>query len=188
MLLLALPLAVSLTLMPDVVTKLFGPELGAASPILRIMAWVIPLLFANVPTARLLIAGDYQSVVARSLMIWLALGSVLSFTLVLRYGYLGLAVTRLFSTFVMVALNCSLVYRHIHRGYERGTALRFMLAALAMGTVLMLLRGSQPWAVLLGGTVYLLILFVSGAFSQDERTVFKGLTTALTERIEGGLG
>jgi O-antigen/teichoic acid export membrane protein len=188
MLLLALPVAVSLTFVPDAVANLFGPEFGPASPVLRIMAWVIPLLFANVPTARLLIAGDHQSVVARSLMIRLALGSLLSVTLALRYGYLGVAATRLISTFVMVALNYTFVYRHIHRGYERGTAFRFLLAASGMGTVLLLLRGLLPWAVLLGGTVYLFILFLSGAFSQDEKTMFKGLTTALTERIGSSLG
>jgi O-antigen/teichoic acid export membrane protein len=173
MLLLGLPLAINLVFMADFVVQLFGREFGDAARVLQIISWVVPLLFINVPTARLLVAIDQQSIVARTLMVRLLIATILNFTLANVYGYIGSAVAYLGATLFMVGCNLFIVNRTIEYIHIFGIFGRQIIAGVGMVLVTLLFREFHPWSVLLGNIVYLGLLYFSGGFSILEKDLMR---------------
>ena len=185
MLLLGLPLAILLTFTAYFVIQLFGREFGEAAQVLQIVAWVLPLLFINVPTARLLVAIDRQSIVARTLMIRLLVATILNLTLARVYGYIGSGVAYLAATIIMVSLNLIMVHRTIKQLYIREIFGRQLLAGTGMVLIALLLHSIRPWSVLLGGAGYLGILYLSGGFSSQEKDRIRRMVLWLRKRFPG---
>lgn len=183
MLLLGLPLAILMTFAADFVVQLFGREFGEAALVLQIMAWVLPLLFINVPTARLLVAIDQQSIVARTLMIRLLVATVLNLSLAPTYGYIGSAAAYLAATVAMVWLNLMMVHRTIKQLHAREIFGRQLLAGIGMAVIALALHPIRPWSVLLGGGGYLGILYLSGGFSPQEKDRIRGMVLWLKHRL-----
>jgi O-antigen/teichoic acid export membrane protein len=173
MLLLGLPLAINLIFMADFVVQLFGREFGDAARVLQIIAWVLPLLFINVPTARLLVAIDQQSIVARTLMVRLLIATILNLTLANVYGYIGSAMAYLGATLFMVGVNLFIVNRTIKYIHIFGIFGRQIVAGVGMILVALLFQEVHPWSVLLGNIVYLGLLYFSGGFSMREKDWMK---------------
>ena len=188
MILVALPTSLSLTLAPGAVTWVFGEDFAAASNVLGVLAWVLPLLFLNAVNARLLVTGNDQVYVARSLGISLSVVILVNMLLVPRYGPLGTALARLASSSVMTALNHIYASRHIRVDWEQIFPIRSLWAIVAMALFLLLSRPLLPWALLVGGPGYFLVLYLTGAFSQHEKSLFKDLLVAASDRAGSVLG
>ncbi len=187
MLLLGIPIAVLLSGASTFFMNLFGEEFGTSVPALQWLAWTLPLLFVNVPMARLLIAADRQGVLARSLTLRLALGIILTLALGPIFGISGIAISRLLSTAFLVIQNYVYVQRKICAVTPSRSWLSLLLAGLGMLGVLFVLRSFMPWGLLPSALVYGLVLFFSGAFSVDEKAALKDLTLSAWGRLSRGL-
>lgn len=169
MLLTGLPLSIILTFTANFVMQIFGSEFSPASQVLRIVVWVLPLLFINVPTARLLITFNQQSVIARAWMICLLFAIVLNLILAPVYGYIGSAIAYLCANLIMVWFNLRAVHRIIKQIHMFDIFGRQLLAGLGMVLIALWLQPYQPWAIMFSGIGYLSILFFSGGFTALEK-------------------
>ena len=184
MLIVALPLAVVLTSAADSVIGLFGRDFVVATPLMRVMVWSLPLLFVNIPMARLLVAVDKQVVVARSLTVRLVVGVALALLLVPKFGVWGVVWARLFSTGLLVIQNFVFVQRRVHSVPYSRTWLSLAIATMGMFVTLAALRTLSLWSMVPSLLVYLIVLWWSGGFSEDEKSVFRAIRASVTLRLQ----
>jgi O-antigen/teichoic acid export membrane protein len=88
--LLAVPAAVGLALVPQVV-EVFGGQYRGAGPILRVLALSVPALFMNALLQHALIAAGRGARVARLTAVRVALAAILAVVLIPRAGVMGAA-------------------------------------------------------------------------------------------------
>ena len=151
---------------------------------MRVMVWSLPLLFVNIPMARLLVAVDKQVVVARSLTVRLVVGVALALLLVPNFGVWGVVWARLFSTGLLVIQNFVFVQRKVHSVPYSRTWLSLAIATLGMFVTLDALRTLSLWSMVPSLLVYLIVLWWSGGFSEDEKSVFRAIRASVTLRLQ----
>ncbi len=183
MVILSLPLAVLLPFSGALISTVLGNEFRSTSQILAVMAWLLPLLFLNVPIARLLVVADRQRIAASSMTLQLVANTALCLILVPKYGTLGAAWACLSSSFLMVLANYTYVSRHIQRIRLDGAPV-YALASAAMGGTLILLHPHHYFAPLVGAGVYLGTLLLGGTFSEVERARFRDVMEGLVNRVQ----
>jgi O-antigen/teichoic acid export membrane protein len=184
LILLALPLSISLTFLArPIISLVFGDGFYSTVPILKVMAWILPLLSLNVPVVRLIVTIDEQWIVARSMLIRLTTKALLGLILVSQYGALGAAGVRLFATLIMVSLNCVYAFRHVCSMCIGEDLLYLSLAAMGMGTVLSIFRSFFPGILILGLGVYFSVLFLTGVLSREERFLITRFVRSVVSRI-----
>jgi O-antigen/teichoic acid export membrane protein len=187
LLVLAFPLAMGISVLAADLVQLFTrsqfADYQVAIPVLAILAWFLPLSFANGLLQYALIALDRQRAITRAFVI----GAIFNFTtnlvaIPLSYHVLGDAAWGLYAAAVITILSewvLYLVFRPLLRaeGIEPrlgALAWRPALAALAMGAVMLGVKLIIPtWpgsvsAALLAPVAYGLTLWAVGGLGADE--------------------
>lgn len=178
-LMLAAPLTVGgAVLAKPIMATLYGPEFLAGAVLLQWLMVPTAFLFLNVLYVRLMMVGNLQWLVARTLGWSLLVNVALNVVLVPGLGALGVAVARLVAGVLVSMTNLWVVRRRLLAFDVWGLAWRPVLAALVMGAVVAWVPANL-WlaAVPLGVCIYGLVVLALGAFTTADWVRWRAVFT-----------
>lgn len=188
MVLLGLPIAVGGMLLADrIVETLYQPEIAPAAVALAILVWDIPIVMYHSFCGNVAQSVKRETGAAR---VYGSLGVVnvlLNLILIPRFGIIGASFSTVLTDLIGAAQFYFLFRHEFGAGLGLNRLLRLALSAALMGAVVLSLR-QLNWsagldAVNLGVTVaiagasYFIFVWLSGAFSPEERAQLTGLVT-----------
>jgi len=177
LLIIALPLAMGTTLLARrLIILIWSNEYVGSDRALQILVWVLPIQFVTTLFGTLLGAVDKQRIVAL-IAFWAMIFSI-CFNLVLipHFSYIGASIALLLT-------NCSILGLYLWNVGRQGYGFNMsnilakpILATLAMGLCLYLLRNvNLPTLILLSGGVYVACLLLLRTFSSKDFMLIKQL-------------
>ena len=177
-LVMAMPIAVGLSLLAErVIPFLFHHgDFAAASGALRVLSLGLPLIFLNLTSRYVLAALDAQRSYLRAIMVGLAVNVGLSAALAGPFGAVGAALGLLGGELaVFIACQRSLG-RTMGVRAVLAESVRPALAALVMGAAVFALSRAPLFVIpVIGGAVYVGMLFALRVFSRDELRLLRGV-------------
>jgi len=170
LILLALPIAVGVWALADqLVVLLFKAAYQQAAPVLQIVIWVLPWMFASEFLGYIVVISGKERFVARSVLISTGFNVLLNLYMVPRFGVFGAAVMTVVTEVVLVGQYLWILHSLVGKFNWGKILLRPLAAAALMGLVLIL---AQPLSVLVnvlvGGLIYGCLLLVLGVVGKDE--------------------
>lgn len=177
LLLVAMPLAVGISLLGDrIVTLFFGQDFAPAGIALSILIWFLPFSFINSLTQYVLIAANKQRFLTLAFIIGASFNIAANWGLIPIYSYVGASVTTVLSEIVLMITFLVAVWKHVGSVPFVEISWRPVLAALLMGAAIWLLRPLNMAAlVLIGAAIYFIALVLLRTFNQDDRALIRGL-------------
>jgi len=141
LLIISLPIAIGgWILHSEIINLLYGAEYAASAEALKILIWVIPLMFSSEFLGYVVVIRNQEKRVARAVIVSTIINVVLNLLLVPRYGYIA-------ASYMTVATEAVLVFQHLFslKDMVRQTdfvwvLLRPLAAALLMGGVVYALK------------------------------------------------
>ena len=176
---LSIPIAVGTTILAGpIILNLYREGLAPAIVPLRILIWVLPLLFLSEFLGYVVIIADREQRAARALIVSTTCNVLLNLLLIPRFGYLAASVVTVITEAVLVGQYLWELRREL-AGVRRVEVFdKPLLAALIMGLMLLALEvleaplSSQPvWLlarITLGGAVYVGVLWALRALGLEE--------------------
>jgi O-antigen/teichoic acid export membrane protein len=185
LLVLALPIAVGGWALADqIIPFLFNLPYLPAVPVLRIVIWVVPLMFTSEFLGYVVLIAGKERVVARSVMISTGVNVIANLLLVPAFGLLGAAVMTVVTEAILVGQYLWVLRTTMGRLNWDRILLRPLLAVLLMGGLALALRGLPLLLnVALGALVYGGLLLLLGVVGRDELRFVRGLR----RRVEGSV-
>ncbi len=173
--LVALPMAVAMTLLARLFVRILGGSafLPHSAIALQLMIWSIPFGWINSVTNYLLIALDRQRKLTRAFAIGLAFNIAANLIFIPAYGYRAAAVITIFSELVEGAAFYYYVRRYLGPVPWAGLLWRPAVAALVMGATVMVLGGAPALPVAF--LVYPLVALALGVLGPRERAALAPL-------------
>lgn len=168
LLLVAAPLAVGGWLLAGpLVALVFGPDYAASASLLRVLIWVVPLMFCSEFLGYVVVIAGREARVARAIVISSSVNVCANLLLIPRFGAAGAAVITVVTELVLVGQYLWLLRDQFAHMEWRGLLVRPLLAVVAMAALVVLVRELPVLVtVALGGLLYgslLLLLRVVGA-------------------------
>jgi O-antigen/teichoic acid export membrane protein len=194
LLLLAFRIAIGLTILAPDLVRLFarrnaGDYLPASANVLAILAWFLPLSFANGLLQYVLIAVNQQRAITRAFVVGAAfnlLANLLAVPWFSRYllrpelSLYAASVITLLSEVVLLLVFLPILRREQLAPPLLALSWRPAVAALAMGAAMLAVHSLDPQAQLLAlaaalaaPPVYLAALWLLGAFGAEERALVR---------------
>ncbi|MFN2135389.1 MAG: flippase, partial [Candidatus Promineifilaceae bacterium] len=174
----ALPMVVGVFLLAEpILFLIFGPSFAPSVPVLQWSIWGVIFVFLNVPSARLMLLYNRQSILARMTGISMATNVGLNLLLIPTYGIVGAAIARLFATVVFFASNYLYVQSNLMASVTVWRLMaRPILATLLMALAVLLLRDLPLAIPILGGaTVFFIASFALGVVPQEDWVYWRTL-------------
>ena len=174
----AIPSAVGIWVLADqIIPFLFTQSFGPAIPALRIVIWVVPLMFASEFFGYIVVISGKEKIAARSVLVSTGLNVLINFFLVPRYGILAAAAMTLATEAVLVG-QYVWVIRKVIGTFDLWHSLLYpLLSALLMGGLVYMLPGVFPLVVNvgIGALVYVVLLVLFRVIGKDEITLLRSL-------------
>ncbi len=158
----------------DESVRIFGREFhysGGSDLALRVIIWSIPIGFVNSVTQYVLIAVNQQHYLTRAFILGVILNIAGNFLLIPTFGYVGAAISTIFSEFSLLLPFYYSVRRHVGRVPWLQLFAAPLLAVLIMGaaTYGLVNLGLNVWLSVAAGTlVYGAALLLTGALRGDD--------------------
>lgn len=175
---LSLPMAFGLWAVAEpLVPFLFDEAYAPAAPVLQILAWVIPFMFASEFLGYIVVIADHESRVARAVGFSSALNVGLNLLMVPVFGLIGAAVLTVLTEVVLVAQH-SWTLRATLRQFNLGrVVVRPVLAAALMGGLVWAAQAWFPlWALLVLGAIgYAVLSLLLRVVQADDLAFLKRL-------------
>jgi len=167
-LIIGLPIGATIMMLAKpIVLLIFGSNYTAIVSALAIVAWLVPIRFCGHILGTALSASGNQKF--RTWASWLAVGVNITMNLIMlpRYGYIGAAITSVFTSFFLV----SFYYVALHLRFYRFEVFRVIVRlALPMAALLIFLRLAGQLNVFLaagaGLVVYCVMLIPAGVLTR----------------------
>jgi len=181
LLLVGLPIAIGIAALSDeIVGVLYGAGFSASIPMLRVLSLGVALMYANGVFVQLLIATERQRRLALTAGIASVLNVGINVALIPVLGGLGAAIATVATEAAVICLNFAFLPRSLTRELHFGMPGRALIAASAMGGLLMLLSGrSLLLLVPLGIASYVAAVVALKAVSPDDWTMMKSAVVNL---------
>jgi O-antigen/teichoic acid export membrane protein len=171
-------------LTPTVIAAVYGPRFGPAAIALQWLIWSMVVNFLDEPNSRLIIIAGHQKTVAAFLGLSMALNIVLNILLIPRYGIVASAWARLLSVICFSLANGVFVYNRISHINPLPILGKLFLATVAMGGTLYVCHSTGTWlGMVLGGTVYLLMLVLTRAVPAEDWRRLRETSCRYWERL-----
>lgn len=180
LLIIALPIAVGVSFLADrIVPFLYGPGYEPAILALRIVIWVVPLMYLADFLGYAVIIGGHERRVARSVLASTGLNVAMNLALVPRMGLLAAATVTVVTELVLVCQYLWLLRSPITKVRWLSTLGRPCTAAFLMGGLVLTLHRLPLLAtVAAGAVVYVALLLVLRAVGPEEWRFMRGLRRA----------
>jgi O-antigen/teichoic acid export membrane protein len=168
--LLALPIAVGASALADqIVPFLFRAAYLPAVPALQIVIWVVPLMFVSEFLGYVVLIAGQERRAARAVVVSTCFNVALNLLIVPRYGFYGAAVMTVLTEAVLVGQYLWMLRAQMQQLDWQLILLRPLLAALAMGGLVLLLRDLPLLLnVAVGVLIYAGLLPLLGVVGKDE--------------------
>ncbi len=176
MLVASLPLALgTAALAPELIEVLYGPAYAASISVLPVLMWSFVLIAANSINAPYLISMGRQRTVTGITLFSMLLNIALNAYAIPRHGILGAAWVTLLSEVVTLGLCVGVLSRPLTLKVRMlRHLLRPALAGIFMyGCVRLVPRWDLGYQILLGGLVYVGLLFLFRAFDEVDMEIFR---------------
>lgn len=159
-----------------IVPFLFGPDYQASIPALRIVIWVVPLMFLSEFLGYAVIIGGQERRVARSVLISTGANVLINLALVPTIGLLAAATMTVVTELVLVSQYLWLLRSQLAEVNWANALGRPALAALLMAGLVLLLDGLPLLGtVAAGACAYAVLLLALGVVGPDEWQFVRGL-------------
>ncbi len=186
LLVLSLPMAVGVFFTADSwVTLLYGRAFEPARVALSILIWVVPLAFVSEFFRTVLMATSRERVAVRGLALVVMANILLNLWWIPLYGFLGAAVISVVSEALLVGFYLGQLRSELRTPNMAKVLLAPLGAALGLMLILYLWQGGTlVTEVVLGGGVYLTLIWVFGIIKLDEVRPLLRATPYQVEREE----
>lgn len=176
MLAIGLPVAVGGMLTAEkIIALLYQPEIAPAAVALAILVWDIPFVMYHSFCGNITQSIKREDAAAR---VYFSLGVVnviLNLILIPRFGIIGSAFATVLTDMIGAAQFYFFLRKEFGSGLSLNRILRLGLAAAAMGLLIYLLFNLNLLIIVaVSGLAYLGLIWVSGAFSPEERQLLTG--------------
>lgn len=178
LMLLAFPIAIGASLLADqIVPFLFDEGYAESATVLRIIIWVVPLMYLSEFLGYIVVVNGGERRVARSIVISTALNIVCNLILIPIYGLIGAAIMTVVTEAVLVGQYLWALRDELARVNRIRAFLRPLIAAVLMGGVVLVLMPYIHLLVnaLIGALVYAVLLVVLQVVGRDELQFLKGI-------------
>lgn len=171
LLMLALPLAVAVTLLsPKLILLLYGDGFTESMKVLRILIWILIPYCVSEVFAHALLASDNQRIDLRVNGISMLCNVLLNLLLIPKFSYLGAAIATLISINIYLGLQLPFVLKNLINIRSGIPVIRLLFAVSVMGLIIYALQETNP-LIALGSSaaVYIILLFLLRGFPQEGR-------------------
>jgi O-antigen/teichoic acid export membrane protein len=168
-----IPFAVFLSFFShEVITLVLGNKFVAAAPALKLLSWVLALMFLSNLMEGVLIAGGRQRISTWITVIALSINIIFDFLLIPRWSITGASMATLMAEFTITALSIYCVQKLITRKRVFKEALKPICSGIITFGILYLLRNiSFLWALILGSFSYIFMLILTKTITVEERLI-----------------
>lgn len=172
---LSLPIAISVTILADqIILIIFGEDFIKASITLKILIWMVNLMFLESLFNTVLVSIGKQGFAAVSHAVMFGINLVLDIILIPFYGFIGASIATIFAYIVRFILSYYFVSKHIITLPLGKILPKPILGGAAMGAVMLLLMDyNMIVAFSIGLVAYVGAIFFTGTFSMEEISSFK---------------
>ena len=167
----SLPIAVGVwALAAQVVPFIFTDAFSPATPALKIVIWVVPLMFASEFFGYIVLISGKESLAARAVLVSTALNILFNAFLVPRYGLLAAAAMTVATEAVLVGQYVWLLRGTLRQVNLRDCLILPLLASVIMGAVTVYLTSQVSFMVNIpiSMVVYFTLLFLFKVINRDE--------------------
>jgi len=173
LIIIGIPFAVFLSFFShEVITLVLGKKFIAAVPALKILSWVIALMFLSNLMEGVLIAGGRQRISTWVAVIALTINIIFDFLLIPRWSIIGASMATLFAEFTITALSIYYVQKLVTRKRVFREALKPICSGIITFAILYLLRDINfIWALILGSFSYIFMLILTKTITVEERLI-----------------
>jgi len=191
MFVLSLPIAAGTTVLGDkIVLFLYSEEFAAAILPLRILIWVLPLMFLSELLGNIVVVHNQENKVARSIGVSTAVNLILNLILIPRFGLKAASVVTVLTEAILVAQYQWMLRQELASIDRVSTFLKPVLAATFMGMAAWAFRG---WDLLIivaiAAGIYLTGIVLLGVVDKNEVYFLRNLLNRRKAAVleEGGL-
>jgi O-antigen/teichoic acid export membrane protein len=176
----SLPLAVTVTLLADkIIVLLFGLDYVQSIIALQILIWSLVFVFLNAPFAQLFNSTNNQGLFAKLVGFVLVENIIFNVILIMRFNYVGAAITELISDLTLFCLLFYFSYR-LDYGIEKQTLLlntsKIVFASAVVGVCIWALRSLNLIILLIFGVLlYLVVLYLIKGIDNEDIELLKQL-------------
>jgi O-antigen/teichoic acid export membrane protein len=184
LLLAGLPLVAFVSLEAEPLMRLvFGAQFLPAAGVLRVLVFVVPLLFMTGISSVVLMGVDRVGVTFWRSMLAAGINVLLNVILIPRLGIMGAAIATVVTELVAATLVTSYLFNHGYGFAWSGLVGRLALATLALTAVTALLRPLPLLLVMpLAAATYVGALVLLRLWGEQERQMFMGAVGVLGRR------
>lgn len=168
-----IPFAVFLSFFShDIITLVLGKKFIAAVPALKILSWVLALMFLSNLMEGVLIAGGRQRICTWVTVLVLVINVVFDFLLIPRWSIVGAGIATLIAEFTMTFLSLYFVQKLITGKRVFREALKPICSGTITFVILYLLKDVNfLWALILGSFSYIFFLILTKTITVEERLI-----------------
>jgi O-antigen/teichoic acid export membrane protein len=173
----SLPITVGTFLLAEnLVPFLFEAEYAQAAAALKILIWVLPLMYLSESLGYIIVIANQEQKVARSVLVSTSVNVLANLLLIPAYGYLAAAVMTVLTEAVLVGQYVWLLRERLFSMQWNAMFLRPLIASLGMGLVVSLLPVEWHFIIkiVLGSVVYVGLAFAFGLIGAAELRLIKG--------------
>jgi O-antigen/teichoic acid export membrane protein len=174
----ALPIAVGVFVLADkLVVLLFKSDFTPAVPVLQIIIWTVPLMYASELLGYVVLISNRESRAARSVVVSTLFNVGFNLLLVPRFGFMAAAVMTVVTEAVLVGQHAWTLRSMMRQVNLVTSLLRPLAAAGVMGLLTWWLRAQVPLLanVALSAGAYALLLVLLRAIGSDELRAMRSL-------------
>lgn len=170
LMIIAIPIALGgVTLAEPLVRFLYGEAFQSIAPVVQIVIWVVPLMFASEFLGYVVVISNQERYVARSIVVSTTLNVIFNLLLIPWLGLYGAAIMTVLTELVLVSQYLWLLRKTLASFNWQQVLFRPFLAALAMAWVVYLFRELPVLAtIMIGALVYAVLLFLLGVVGKEE--------------------
>ncbi|KKG67691.1 flippase [Methanosarcina mazei] len=182
----ALPLAIGITLISDkIVILVYGNQFENSVQLLQILIWSTAIVFINYPLAQLLISTNKQNIFATSTAICAILNVVLNLILIPDYSYTGASI----ATVVTQLINSLIILHYRPKELLLSQLLHeiripfFAAIFMAIFTFYSKYYFDLVFVIMISIILYFVLLYSLGGLDYEEKEIFLTLKISLQKYI-----
>lgn len=185
LLILALPIAVGITLLADRFILLFyGQQFSNSIIALQILAWDVLLIFLCSPHGAILVSMDRQNVMAAILGLTALINIVLNSILISPLSYVGAAIATIVTETILLVLYVYFISKYLHTIAFHKIIIRPIIAVSVMGLFLYFFRSINLYLLIISAAgLYFIILYLVRGISKKDISLFKKIFKKQKEEI-----
>ena len=175
LLIIALPIAIGITLVADkVILLIYGAEFANSTTVLQILIWGLLFIFPNSIMLNLLISIDKQKLHTYSMGLCVIANVTLNLLLIPILSYNGAAIATLVTNVVLLIASFYFVSKHLEVLPIHKMMIRPVISGLIMGALMYYFIDVNIFLLVpLATTVYLAALFTLKTFSKEDLDIIK---------------